>query len=63
MPPKEEDLLVRLRNHHFEGFKGHQLDQLWTASMNIKELEQEQRDTAEFISIKEDEVKGISEHF
>jgi hypothetical protein len=39
------------------------MDRLWTTTADDPEKIQGQEETADFIKIKEDEVKGISEHF
>ena len=39
------------------------LDQLWTNSAEDPAKKKTEEETADFIKIKEEEVKGISEHF
>jgi len=63
MAEEDEKLVIKLRDAKYEGFTGKRLDQLWVVCLSIKDREKEQDETAEFIKIKEDEVKGISEHF
>ena len=63
MAEEDQKLVIRLREAKYEAFTGKVLDHLWGVCLNIKEREKEQEETAEFIKIKEDEVKGISEHF
>lgn len=39
------------------------MDHLWTSALETPQKKQNQEQTAEFIKVKEDEVKGISQHF
>ena len=63
IPSKDEELINRLKNLQYEGLTGKEMDRLWTTTADDPEKIQGQEETADFIKIKEDEVKGISEHF
>ncbi len=52
-----------MKGSQYEGLTGVQMDQLWRNCAEDPEKVQSQEETAEFIKIKEEEVKGISEHF
>ena len=63
VPEEDQVLIGRLKFTQYEGFNGKIMDHLWTSVMETTEKKQTQEETAEFIRVKEDEVKGISEHF
>lgn len=63
IPPEDQQLIGKLKNHQYQGLTGVTMDQLWKSCAEDPERIQEQQETAEFIKIKEEEVKGISEHF
>jgi hypothetical protein len=63
IPEEDKELVEKLKGSQYEGLTGVQMDQLWRNCAEDPEKVQSQEETAEFIKIKEEEVKGISEHF
>ena len=60
---EDEEVINRLKTLKYDGLTGKVMDRLWSNSGDNPEKIQGQEQTSDFIKIKEDEVKGISEHF
>lgn len=63
IPEEDQQLIMKLKGGQYEGLTGIEMDQLWKSCAEDPEKVQSQEQTAEFIKIKEEEVKGISQHF
>jgi hypothetical protein len=62
----QEDLLPlvkKLREEKYAGLQGKEMDYLWRNCGNSADSEKMQSEMADFIRIKEEELKAISEHF
>lgn len=55
--------IKKLQNQQYAGLKGLEMDFLWKNSGDSQEIHRMQVETADFIKIKEEELKAISEHF
>jgi hypothetical protein len=61
--PEDEELIQKLKSQQFKEFTGSMMDQLWKNCAEDPAKKKEEEEKGEFMKIKEEEVKGISEHF
>ena len=60
LPMEVQPILLRLQRQEYSGLLGKEMDFLWSNCGQSKESIQAQADSAEFIAIKEEELKAIS---
>jgi peroxiredoxin family protein len=63
IPEDDAEIIMMLKKQEYEGLNGAIMDTLWSNCADDPGKIQAQEETADFIKIKEEEVKGISEHF
>lgn len=56
-------LVKKLREEKYVGLQGKEMDYLWRNSGESAEVQKMQAEMADFIRIKDEELKAISEHF
>lgn len=56
-------LVKKLREEKYVGLQGKEMDYLWRNSGDSAEVQKMQAEMADFIRIKDEELKAISEHF
>lgn len=56
-------LVKKLREEKYAGLQGKEMDYLWRNSGESAEVQKMQAEMADFIRIKDEELKAISEHF
>lgn len=61
--PEDEEVIKKLKNKEYETLKGLELDRVWHNCCSQAENEEHEKQTIEFIKLKEEQIIEISKSF